>query len=214
MNKQEVLHKLGLEDPFKNFTPTPGSKLWGWNGDREILPRMVELIRPALIIEVGSWMGLSSANLAHACMAVGLENTAVLCIDTWLGSKEHWREPDLRQHLELENGYPTFYRRFLSNMLNLGVKNKVLPLPMPSAIAASYLKDFGFRSQLIYIDGSHDEKDVHDDLVAYWELLSPGGVVFGDDWPWDSVARAVRTFTTEVGIPYEIDEINWIIRKP
>ena len=213
MRKQEILEILGLDDPFHRFTPLPDTQLWGWNGNREILPRLVRVVRPSLIIEVGSWMGLSAATLARSSIAAGLEDTAVICIDTWLGSKEHWRDPALRHCLELENGYPTFYKRFLSNMVLAGVSEKIVPLPMPSAIAASYLKELGIQPDLLYVDGSHDEKDVYDDLMTFWEMLSPDGVMFGDDWPWESVANGVKAFSAEVGVPYQIDDINWIFAK-
>ena len=49
-------------------------------------------------------------------------------------------------------------------------------------------------------------------IIPY--LLSPGGVVFGDDFPWDSVANAVKAFCAEKGVPYQVADINWIIRKP
>lgn len=214
MSKQELLKTLNLSDAFVDFVPLENTKLWGWNGDREIFPALIQQLRPSLIIEVGSWMGQSGVNMARSCKALGLTNTTVICIDTWLGSKEHWRDPNLVQHLELENGYPTFYRRFLSNVKNADVAEFVVPVPMPSQIGASYLKDFKLQAELIYIDGSHDEKDVYDDLTAYWDLLSPGGVVFGDDFPWDSVSNAVKAFCASEGVPYQVADINWIIRKP
>lgn len=213
MNKQEVLKVLGLADPFAGFSPVPDTKLWGWNGDRAIFGRLVKEVRPALVIEVGSWLGQSAVTMAVACAAEGLP-AALVCVDTWLGSLEHWRQPDLRQHLELVNGYPTFYRRFLSNMVTSGVHGRVVPMPMPSTIAARFLKAAGVQAQLIYLDGSHDEKDMLSDLNDYWELLSPGGIIFGDDWPWESVARAVKAFcASRSGLGYRLDAINWMIRK-
>lgn len=213
MNKKDLLTTLNLKDAFLDFESLPNTKLWGWNGDRTIFPALIQQLKPSLIIEVGSWMGQSGVNMASSCKSLGLTDTAVVCVDTWLGSKEHWRDPALVKHLELENGYPSFYRRFLSNVKNAGVDEFVVPVPMPSQIAASYLKDFQLQAELIYVDGSHDEKDVYDDLTAYWDLLSPGGVVFGDDWPWDSVANAVKAFCAEKGCPYTVNDINWLIRK-
>lgn len=216
MNKKQLLEKFNLPDPFEGFVPAEGTKLWGWNGDRLIFPRLIQEYKPQLIIEVGSWMGLSAAHMAQSCQKQEqTKETAVICVDTWLGSKEHWRDPELVKHLELVNGYPTFHKRFMTNMVNAGVKENVVPVPMPSQIAASYLKDFLIKADLIYIDGSHDEKDVYDDLYAYWDLVAPGGLVFGDDWSWDSVANAVKAFSAGVGVPYTaVDTVNWIIRKP
>lgn len=214
MKKTELLSVLGLDDPFKGFTPKEGTKLWGWNGDRPIFPKLVEDIKPKLVIEVGSWMGQSSVNLASSLKRSGLEDSALICIDTWLGSQEHWSDPALRAHMELENGYPTFYKRFMTNVWNAECADKVVTLPMPSQVAASYLRGYKhLKADLIYIDGSHAEKDVYDDLTAYWELLAPGGAIFGDDWTWDSVSNAVKAFCAGVGTQYTVHEINWIIRK-
>jgi predicted O-methyltransferase YrrM len=213
MKKNELLKMFDWGDPFDGFVTVPETKLFGWNGDRQIFPALIQQLKPSLIIEVGSWMGLSAANMAASCKALGLNDTAVVCVDTWLGSKEHWRDPNLVGHLELQNGYPTFYRRFMTNMVQAGVSDVIVPVPMPSQIGASYLKDFKLQAELIYIDGSHEEKDVYDDLTAYWDLLHPGGVVFGDDFPWESVANAVKAFCAEKGCVYTVHEINWIIRK-
>lgn len=213
MNKKTLLEKLNLKDPFEDFEIVPNTKLWGWNGDSGIFPALIQQLRPSLIIEVGSWMGQSAANMASSCKALGLEDAAVICVDTWLGSKEHWRDPNLVQHLELKNGYPTFHKRFMTNMVNAGVSDRVLPVPMPSQIAASYLKDFGLQAELIYVDGSHDEKDVFDDLMAYWDLCAPNGFIFGDDWPWLQVSSAVKAFCAEKGCVYSVFGINWVIRK-
>jgi predicted O-methyltransferase YrrM len=214
MRKQELLAKISIPDAFQDFTPVPETKLWGWNGDRQIFPALVDQFKPKLIIEVGSWMGQSAANLATSCKKFGLVDTTLICIDTWLGSKEHWRDPSLIGHLELVNGYPSFYRRYLTNMYNAGVSDMVVPIPLPSQIAASFLKDFpDVKADLIYIDGSHDEKDVYDDLSVYWDLLSPGGVVFGDDWPWEQVSNAVKAFCADKGRAYQVHDINWLIQK-
>jgi hypothetical protein len=214
VKKAELLSKLGLPDAFYGFEPIPNTKLWGWNGDSRIFPALVQQTKPKLIIEVGSWMGQSAANMANSCVALDLKDTTVICVDTWLGSKEHWRDPELLKHMELVDGYPSFYKRFLTNMIQTGVKDLVLPVPMPSQIGASFLKDFQLQAEMVYIDGSHDEKDVFDDLSAYWDLVSPGGVAFGDDWPWTSVSNAVKAFCAEKGVPYTVNDINWLIRKP
>lgn len=213
MNKQDLLTTFGLEDPFKDFQPKDDTKLWGWNGDRPIFPTLVNDIKPKLVIEVGSWMGLSAVNLATSLKQQGLTNSSLVCIDTWLGSEEHWRDPELRKHMELENGFPTFYKRFMTNIVKAECESMVVPLPMPSQIAAKYLKAYSLKADLIYIDGSHEQKDVYDDLTAYWDLLAPGGAIFGDDWTWDSVSNAVKAFCAGEGVPYHVHEINWILRK-
>lgn len=214
MRKQDLLSLFELKDPFEDFSPLQDSRLWGWNGNRLALQALVNLTKPKIIIEVGSWMGLSSANFSLSMKQLGLHESTLICIDTWLGSLEHWIEPENRSHLELQNGYPTFYQRFLSNMAKADCADNLIPLPMPSQIAHRYLSHYNIASELIYVDGSHDEKDVYEDLISYWELLTPGGVIFGDDWPWESVANAVQRFCRDKGVNYGLEEINWYIPKP
>jgi len=215
MNKKEVLASFGMQDPFDGFTPDPNSKLWGWNGDSPLFGALVEKLQPKQVIEVGSWMGQSSCNLASSVKRVGLTECSVICIDTWLGSLEHWVDPELRAHMKLKNGFPTFYYDFLSNVANLGLQDVVVPMPMPSLTGAALLKKKGIKAELIYIDGSHETLDVYNDLEAYWPLLAPGGIIFGDDWGWESVSTAVKAFSAQIGSPVLMaSQINWCFQKP
>jgi predicted O-methyltransferase YrrM len=214
MNKTAVLKKLDLPDAFAGFVPLNDSKLTGWGGDAPILSRLVAELKPSIIIEVGSWKGQSTATMAESLIKQGLkEQSIIIAVDTWLGSKEHWEVHEGREELELTFGYPTFYKRFLSNMKLRGYDASIIPLPLPSLIAARYLAGKAVKANLIYIDGSHDEKDVYEDLCAYWELLSQGGIIFGDDFQWPTVARAVKKFCAEKNVTFELEDINWSIQK-
>jgi predicted O-methyltransferase YrrM len=220
MNKKQVLAQLGFTDAFENFKPRPDAQLTGWNGDRPFLGQIVHQLRPHLIIEVGSWLGLSATNFAlHLKKFVGAENASLICIDTWLGSLEHWVDLQSKEWgnwMRLENGRPALYEYFLSNMIKAEVADVITPIPLPSQIGARLLAAKKITAPLIYIDGSHDEKDIYDDLVAYWPLVESGGVAFGDDWPWDSVKAGVNKFAkdyqTEVALSE--DRINWLVMKP
>ena len=213
MNKKEVLEKLKiLEDPFENFIPVPNTVLEGWNGDSPFIPAMVNEVKPNLVLEVGSWMGQSSINFAKSLKALGLDSS-VVCIDTWLGSTEHWIDLNLREKMDLRNGRPSFYNKFLTNIRNYKVEDMVTPLSLPSLAAASVLKHYEFKADLIYIDGSHDTQDVYNDLKAYWDLLNPNGIMFGDDFTWSSVVDGVQAFCSETGTPCLQQGINWVLRK-
>jgi len=201
MTKPELLKILGLPDAFEGFRPIP-SKLHGWNGGIEILPKLIAERRPKFIIEVGAWLGLSTLVMAEALVKEQLPDSCILTIDTWLGSLEHWR--DENNSLGLQNGFPTLYPRFLSNVVNYGYTNKIMPLPMPSAIGARYLAHFKLKADLIFLDGSHDEKDVWDDLNGYIGLLADGGVICGDDFQWPGVAASVKKFCEEKGFSYTL----------
>jgi hypothetical protein len=213
MNKPALLDKLQMPDAFAGWEPVYGT-VQGWNGGFEILPQLVAELRPTLVIEVGAWLGLSTLVLARSLKINHLES-AVLTVDTWLGSLEHWR--DEKDSLELQHGYPTLYGRFLHNIASRGCADNVVPLPLPSAIAARLLREYGISAELIFVDGSHDEKDVYDDLVGYSALLAPGGVMCGDDLQWEGVERSVRRFAAEGGYALETtpaeETTYWKLRK-
>ena len=214
MTKPELLQKLELEDAFKDYTPMKEAVLGGWNSDSNVFRFLIENARPKLIIEVGTFVGFSAITMANNLDRLNL-SCAILCIDTWLGSLEYWRDKKSMRDsgMELKHGYPQWYQSFLTNIATTKHQDRVVPLPLSSLIAARLLKEKGVAADLIYIDASHNEKDVYDDLSEYWELVHKGGALFGDDWQWDSVRRAVERFCKEKNLEFQHDAVNWIIQN-
>lgn len=148
----------------------------GWFGNADPLTTLIETHHPRIVIEVGSWLGLSTRFLAEKIAADG----KVYAIDTWKGSNEsvHQKDPRL-DHL---------YQLFLSNVKHAGLTEKITPVRMESLEAA---KALNLKADLIYIDASHDTKSVYNDIIAWEKHLTAGGVLCGDDWSWGSVRTAV-----------------------
>jgi hypothetical protein len=123
------------------------------------------------------------------------------------------RDWDIRPYLK--NGYPALYQQFLANVLHRGCADMIVPVPNTSAITARLLHRRGVVADLVYIDGSHDEEDVYQDLSAYWNLLRPGGVLCGDDWHafWYGVICAVNRFAREHELPVQVTGQKWLLRK-
>lgn len=44
----------------------------------------------------------------------------------------------------------------------------------------------------VWLDAGHDYASVRSDIAAWLPKVKPGGLLGGDDWPMDGVARAVR----------------------
>jgi hypothetical protein len=185
----------------------------GWGSDAPIFRALISELRPRLIVEVGSWKGASAIHMAGICKDERL-GTQLICVDTWLGSLEMWtdpNDPDRYGSLLRRWGYPTLYEQFLSNIINTGHINCIVPFPQTSLIAARFLAHHQVQADLIYIDASHDETDVLADMRAYWPLVRAGGILFGDDWGvFDgAITRAVQAF----GQPYEVIEgRHWVMR--
>jgi hypothetical protein len=137
--------------------------------------------------------------MANALKAEGI-NGKILCIDTWLGALEFWSDqtdPKRFLALECKNGYPSGYYRFLANVCHAGHQSRIVPFPLPSSAAALWLMRTDLRADLIYVDASHEEEDVYQDLIDYGTLLKPGGKMFGDDWTWSGVRAAVEQYARE-----------------
>jgi hypothetical protein len=135
--------------------------------------------------------------MGHRCKELGL-TTEIVCIDTWLGNKEHWLKKDAPDHydsLKIRNGYPGLYWTFLRNVVEHGMQDVITPMPMPSDTAYYVLKSMNARADLIYIDGAHEYENVTRDLQQYWELLGDDGLLIGDDYVgWDGVTKAANDF--------------------
>lgn len=214
MNKAALLNMLGWVDPWYDFKPAIEPHLWSWGGTDStlFLQQLVQQKRPQTLIEVGSWLGASAVDLVQACRAQGLDS-CLLCVDTWLGSLEHWLQPELRYYLDLQQGYPHFYHRFLANLHQAEVHEQVIPVPMPSLIAARLLQHHEIQADLIYLDGSHEPHDVWFDLHAYWALLRTGGILAGDDWCWPGIADVLNRFCQTRNVHFHIEGVHWRIQK-
>jgi len=72
------------------------------------------------------------------------------------------------------------------------------------------------QAELIYIDAGHGEYEVYGDLLQYWMLLRPGGILFGDDYSlaWRGVVAAVNRFVSKQRLPVEVDQGKWAIARP
>lgn len=205
-------NKLYTKDPYEGFDPQ-AEYLNGWGSDDPNFAAVLHDVRPKLIVEVGSWLGASAIHMAKLA-----PEAQIVCVDTWLGSREFWldHEDETRYAaLNLHYGYPSVYYQFLSNVLHAGVHDQITPFPATSLIAARLVKEWGFTPDVVYLDGSHDYADVLADLEAWWPLVHKGGVLFGDDWHvWADVNHAVETFVHEHHLfPADVRGRQWVLQK-
>lgn len=213
MNRFLDIHRV---DPYAGFDHTAFKhNVFGWHGSHPFIQEQVKTLKPSLIIEVGTWLGQSAIHMGRVIKEQGWK-TQIICVDTWLGGVEHWDNfRNTQTNLHLVNGYPSLYYHFLANVVYEGLQDVIIPFPVPSSVAAQYFKRKDIKAQLIYIDGSHDEEDVLQDMRQYWPLLDKGGVMFGDDMDWwESVKCAVRKFGKEVSAdPLVKDCFWWWVKK-
>lgn len=203
-------------DPYDGFDPAPWpDDVAGWGSQSPAFGELIEAIRPSRVIEIGTWKGGSALTMANHLERLGLD-CEILCVDTWLGALEMWTDiTDPLRHgsLRLRHGYPTLYYTFLANVVRAGRQNRITPFPVPSLTAAQWCALHGVLADLIYLDGSHEEEDVYQDLLTWWDIVRPGGVLVGDDWGWDGVRLAVQRFAAENHLAVTHRHDKWEIHK-
>lgn len=208
------MNKIGPENLYEGILPSKNKNVFGWNSYSDIFRKLVEENRPSVVVEVGTWLGASAIHMAKVAKELSL-NTKMYCVDTWLGAQEFWTwaagTPE--RNLKLKNGYPQVYFDFLSNVVEHGVQDVIVPVPNTSFVGSLVLGSMGVRADLIYIDASHEYVDVKNDIASYMPLLKSGGIMFGDDMNggWPGVMRAVNE---SFGGNLQVYQNNfWIYRK-
>jgi predicted O-methyltransferase YrrM len=187
----------------------------GWGGTSPVFSLLITEHKPSFIIEVGSWKGSSAITMANLLAEQG--GGTILCVDTWLGAIEFWENQadlDRFQALRCQHGYPQVYYTFLANVCHAKHQETIVPFPIHSSSAALWLLRHGLVADMVYIDASHEEEDVYQDLADYFQLLKPGGILFGDDWNWPGVQSAVKRFASESRLRISPSYDKWIIQKP
>ncbi len=196
-------------DPYENLKNLEPSDLQGWDSTAEAFKKCIDELNPKLIIEVGTWKGASAVHMAKLLLEK-TDDFEIVCIDTWLGSVEHWENNG--EFLDgLENGRSTLYNQFLSNIIHEGLTEYITPFPVDSLNAVEFLKRKKVEADLIYIDAGHEYLSVKCDLYGYSKVLRDGGYMLGDDWFHEPIKRAAKeVFTEEKIIELSNSKFLWI----
>lgn len=208
----DKLHKG--KNPYTNFP----AREWdgAWYGDpgarRHIFHQAIDKAKPGLIIEVGSFVGESAIFMAGYLRD---RDAAILCVDTWYGGVDHYKGAP--EKINMHFGRPDLYYRFMSNVVQRGCEDRIVPLALDSINAARLLKWMGIQADMVYVDASHEESDVLRDYLFFWELVKPGGVMLCDDWSghFPDVIKDGEKFMKLSGVkPFLIEGEKILFVKP
>lgn len=162
----------------------------GWNSDGPVFSALIDRVKPKTIIEVGSWKGASAIHMARLA-----PEAIIYAVDLWVPPIGVGLGEFPRTHIPERFDAPNFYEQFLFNIKNAGVDHQIIPVRGLTVPIATCLGAWGVQADAIYLDASHDELSVSQDIAAYWRLLRPGGIMFGDDYSsHPGVKRAVQKF--------------------
>src|SRR5262245_26418169 len=157
---RDLVASLELDHALDGFDADSRSlDLQGWGSQAPIFARLIDETRPSTIVEIGTWKGASAIHMATLARRHH-RDVIVLCIDTWLGGLAAWSQPELRAELRRVHGWPTLYYQFLANVVHTGLRGTVVGWPVTSATAVAILTQHDVTVDLIYIDGSHLEREV------------------------------------------------------
>jgi len=163
----------------------------GWFDFQEVYSKAVRLaLRGAHFVEIGAWMGKSTAFMAVEIANSG-KNIKFDVVDHWKGSAEHASVPSVVNN--------TLFEEFLYH--TAPVSTFIHPIRLSSVEAAKLYTPGSL--DFVYIDGSHDYASVVTDLKSWLPLVRLGGTIGGHDFGCPAVGQAVhdviREFPTIVG---------------
>ena len=152
------------------------TKDWFDKNSRQNWDRIVPIINPKKILEIGSYEGAAACYLIEK---LGKNNfLEVHCIDTWEESDGLAKEEALIVEKRFDYNMQLAVNR--SQNKTKYFKHKSQSHLVLSKMIADGVGDF----DLIYVDASHYAVDVLTDAVLSFKLLKAGGMLIFDDYLW------------------------------
>ena len=145
--------------------PAPDQQTPGWFHHGSKIPELVEQHRPAVCVELGTWLGASAIPVARA---IRRWRGTLTCVDTWSGDIHEVRENS-----------PWMLVACARNLSSSGVSANVRLVHATSLEAA---RCWTQPIDYLYVDADHSYEAVKADLQAWGPYVKPGGVILGDDY--------------------------------
>ena len=194
-----VIKAEEIPEPYRSINILP-EDLHGWLTDinKKYLKQIIHKLNPTLIVELGTWLGKSALFMAE----VSNEHCKIFAIDDWTASTDSSIQHDHQACQKLKN----LYQQFLSNVIHHGFTAKIIPIRKKTVEAALSLK---INPDLIYVDASHEEENVYQDIMHWYPKLKIGGVMCGDDWDAPSIKKGVFRAAKELNVSALGDASFW-----
>lgn len=156
---------------------------WLFSEERVWLYRAAKRVKKGVIVEIGSWKGLSTIWLAKGSQAG--YRAKVYAIDPHTGAEEH-----------KQAGKVWTYDIFLENIKKAEIEDIVIPIVKTSEEAN---KNGNIPIGLLFIDGAHDYELVKLDFELWYPYLINGGIIaFHDSAPWSGWKGPIKVVQEEI----------------
>ncbi|MBM3978900.1 MAG: class I SAM-dependent methyltransferase [Planctomycetes bacterium] len=153
------------------------------------------------VVEIGSYLGRSTAFLAAGSKGAGRER--VVAVDHFRGSPEHQAGQPFASATLAQEG--TTFRHFQSNLRRLDLDDHVAPVVAASADAAAAWRG---PIRLLFIDGDHSYEESKRDFELWSRFVVPRGLICFHDiraWPgvtqfYDELLRDTKLYREVVAV--------------
>jgi predicted O-methyltransferase YrrM len=188
-----IIRKLFPWPSQQPNVPARTNEGWLQESTCQVLDRVLSE-KTKIVIEVGSWLGLSTRYIAGKA-----PNATILAVDHWKGSSEH-------QQQKFEQILPLLYDTFLVNCWHL--RDRLIPVRQSSVRGMQEIAKCGVFPDVVYIDADHSHEAVVMDLEAALDLF-PDTTIIGDDFNWPGVESAVRYVTSRRNRQFSVTGVAW-----
>jgi len=162
-------------------------------GDVGFLYKKAKSLPPnGVIVEIGSFMGLSAIVMGCGLRDNGNFGARIYCVDSW--DNVYLEKVEVSDKRDL-------YDIFRENIARAGLESFIYPIHKKSLEAVA---DFAINSvDMLFIDGDHSFESCFADLNSWYQKVRPGGTILGHDCrPGQGVHKAVEKFKRECGQDY------------
>ena len=185
----------------------------------ELLEILFQINKPSFILECGSMVGGSAIIMAQTLLKIKID-ACIICIDPFTGDVNmwDWEKNATWKFLNLENGIPTIYKRFLANCKEANLDNIIFPINCTTSVGTKLLARLYDQKRItefpnyIYLDSAHEPDETYIELKNCWKLLKNNGILFGDDWNWIGVREDVIKFAEFNKHTIDTDILNSVFK--
>ncbi|MBX3438022.1 MAG: class I SAM-dependent methyltransferase [Planctomycetaceae bacterium] len=172
LRREDAPPERHASEPVPEFTTDWFSmRIPQW--ERHLRPLMGQ---PVQCLEIGSYEGRSAIWLMQRVCTH--RRSRLTCVDSWAGD---WASAE---------------HRFTHNLAPHRQRLKKLRAHSHTALRRMERESLDF----VYVDGSHEGRDVLEDCVLAWRLLKPGGLMCCDDYEWDGEGEPAKDVMPKVAI--------------
>lgn len=167
-------------------------EIQGWFNFHDVYTNAANIFPDnSLFVEIGSWKGTSAAYMGVELINLNKKNTKFVCVDTW-GENDDDEYKSLQSYKNDKSVITNrLYEEFLYNIKPLQNNGlNIVPIKNRSDLAVSDFVDNSI--DFLYIDGSHQYKNVKNDILLYLPKMKTNSIVAGHDCRDPDVKRATE----------------------